>query len=75
MFNGDKVRLYKARLLGYKQDRRPGEILEISNGEIIVALTGGALGFGKVRDSRGEKMNADEFAKKMDLRAGMRFGS
>jgi len=75
MFNGDKVRLYKARLLGYKQDRRPGEILDIGKGEIIVALNGGALGFGKVRDSRGEKMNADEFVKKMDLRVGMRFGS
>jgi methionyl-tRNA formyltransferase len=75
IFKDDKVRLYKARLLASKQDKRPGEILDIGKGEIMVALNGGALGIGKVRDSSGQKMGADEFAKKMDLQVGMPFGS
>jgi methionyl-tRNA formyltransferase len=75
IFKDDKVRLYKARLLASKQDKRPGEILDIGKGEIMVALNGGALGIGKVRDSSGQKMGADEFAKKMDLQVGMLFGS
>ncbi len=75
IFKGDKVRLYKARLIASKQDQRPGEILDIGKGEIMVALNGGALGIGKVRDSSGQKMDADEFAKKTDSQVGMRFGS
>jgi methionyl-tRNA formyltransferase len=75
IFKGDKVRLYSARLLTSKRDQRPGEILEIGGGEIVVALNGGALGIGKVRDSSGQKMGADEFAKNMDLKAGIIFGS
>ena len=75
IFKGDKVRLYSARLLTFKQDQRPGEILDIGEGEIRVALNGGALGIGKMRDSSGQKMVADEFANKMDLQVGMRFGS
>jgi methionyl-tRNA formyltransferase len=74
-FKGDKLRLYKARLIGSKQDQKPGEILDIRNGEIIVVLNGGALGIGKVRDPGGEKMGADEFAVKVGLKVGMRFGS
>lgn len=75
IFNGDKVRLYKVRFFASKQNQRPGEILDIGNGEIMVALNGGALGIGKLRASTGQKMDADEFAKKMDLKVGMRFGS
>jgi methionyl-tRNA formyltransferase len=75
MFKGGKVRLYKARLLESKQDQTPGEILDISKGEVIVALNGGALGIGKVRDSTGAKMDANEFAAKVDLKVGMSFGS
>ncbi len=75
IFKGDKVRLYKVRLLASNQDQRPGEILEIGKGEILVALNGGAIGIGKVRESGGQKMDADEFAEKMDLQVGMRFGS
>ena len=75
IFNGDKIRLYKVRFFASKQDQRPGEILDIGNGEIMVALNGGALGIGKIKDSSGQKMDADEFAKKMGLKAGMQFGS
>ena len=70
---GSKVRFYKARLIGPKQDKAPGEIVDIKEGEIVVALTGGALGIGKVRDAAGAKMDADEFARNADLQAGMKF--
>ncbi len=76
MFNGDKVRLYKARLLApEKKAQTPGEILDINEGEIIVALNGGALGIGKVKDAAGAKIDANEFAAKADLKAGMIFGT
>ena len=75
MFKGDKVRLYKASLIGSKPDQRPGEILDIRDGLVIVALNGGALGIGKVRNSEGEKMGAAEFAVKVGLKVGMKFGS
>ena len=75
MFTGDKVRLYNARLVDSKQNQEPGEILDIGEGGIMIALNGGAMRFGKVRDSSGQKMDADEFAKKMDLQVGMRLGS
>ena len=70
-----KVRFYKARLLEPKEDKSPGEILDIHEGEVVVALDGGALGIGKVRDAAGAKMDADEFARNADLQVGMKFGT
>ncbi len=75
MFKGDKVRLYKARLLASKKDQTPGQILDINEREIIVALNGGALGIGKVKDAAGAKIDANEFAAKVDLKSGMIFRS
>ena len=72
---GDKIRFYKARLLKSPADKAPGEILNINDGEVVVALNGGALGIGKMRDAAGAKMNADEFAGKAELQVGMKFGS
>ncbi len=74
MLKGGKVRLYKARLLKSKQNQTPGEILDISKGGVIVALNGGALRIGKVRDWTGAKMDANEFAAKVELEVGMKFG-
>jgi methionyl-tRNA formyltransferase len=56
-------------------DKVPGEIVDIHEGEIVVALDGGALGIGKVRDAAGAKMDADEFARNVDLQVGMKFGA
>jgi methionyl-tRNA formyltransferase len=75
MYKGAKVRLYKARLIKSNPDQTPGEIMDISEGEMVVALKGGALGIGKVRDAAGAKMDADEFAAKAQLKTGMNFGS
>ncbi len=74
--NGRKVRFYKARLLGTAPDNKgPGEIVDINADEVLVALNGGVLGIGKVRDAAGAKMDAAEFAASADLKAGMKFGS
>ena len=73
MFKGGKVRLYQARLIESGQDKDPGEILDINEEEFIVALNGGALGIGKVRNAAGAKMDANEFARSLDLKPGMKF--
>ena len=72
---GHKIRFYKARLLEPLADKVSGEIVAIKEGEVVVALNGGALGIGKVRDAAGAKMDADEFARNTDLQVGMKFGT
>ena len=72
---GGKVRFYGARLLEPTAGKEPGEIVEIKEGEVVVALNGGALGIGKVRDAAGAKMDAAEYARNSDLQVGMKFGS
>jgi len=72
---GSKVRFYKAKLLEPPVDKVPGEIVAIKPGQVVVALSGGALGIGMVRDAAGAKMEADEFARNADLKVGMKFGS
>jgi len=75
MLKGSKVRFYKARLLEPLVDKVPGEIVEINAGQVVVALNGGALGIGMVRDATGAKLDADEFARNADLQVGMKFES
>ena len=52
----------------------PGELVEISEGEVVVALQGGLLAIGKTRDAAGAKTSAGEFARNNGLQAGMKFG-
>ncbi len=72
---GSKVRFYGARLLAPVKGNEPGEIVEIKEGEVVVALDGGALEIRKVRDEAGAKMGAAEFAKNAGLQVGMKFGT
>ena len=72
---GSKVRFYKAKLLESIADKVPGEIVDINEGEVLVALDGGALRIGKVRDAAGAKVDAGEFARNADLQVGMKFNS
>jgi methionyl-tRNA formyltransferase len=72
---GRKVRFYKARLLESLPDKIPGEVVEINAGEVVVALNGGLLAIGKIRDAAGAKMDASEFARNTGLQTGMKFGS
>ena len=72
---GSKVRFYKARILKATTDKVPGEIVDINAGVIVVALKGGALEMGKVRDAAGAKMDAGDFARNTGLQVGMKFGT
>jgi len=71
---GEKVRFYRAKLLSSEVERPLGELIAIDKGEAIIALKDGTLKVGKMKGENGEKMNADEFARQMNLKAGMSFG-
>jgi len=71
---GAKVRFYKALLIEAVEETSPGVLISIGEGEVVVALNGGALKIGKMKGEKGAKLAADEFAKEMDLKVGMRFG-
>ncbi len=70
---GGKVRFYRARLVESETEKNPGEVLEISESEVIVALQGGLVAIGKIRDAAGAKTSAGEFARNNGLQAGMKF--
>jgi methionyl-tRNA formyltransferase len=74
-YSGRKVRFYKAGLLLLEEERHPGEITTINEGEVTIALSGGALKIGKIKGEEGRKMDADEFAGGSGLKSGMRFGT
>jgi methionyl-tRNA formyltransferase len=73
IIKGSKVRFYQARILDSVSDKTPGEVVEINAGKVVVALNGGLLAIGKIRDAAGAKMDAGEFARNVGLQAGMRF--
>jgi methionyl-tRNA formyltransferase len=72
---GEKVKFYKAVLVDAVKETSPGQVISIGAGEVVVALNGGALKIGKMKGEKGAKLDADEVAKKVDLKVGMRFGS
>ena len=72
---GEKVKFYKALLIEATEETSPGQVIGIGAGKVVVALNGGTLKFGKMKGEKGAKLVADEFAKEMDLKVGMRFGS
>jgi methionyl-tRNA formyltransferase len=70
----DRVKFYKAQLIGAAQESEPGQVVRIGAGEVVVALNGGALKIGKMKAEKGAKLDAAEFARQAGLKAGMRFG-
>ena len=70
-----KVKFYKAALLDAEKETSPGHVIRIGDGEVVVALNGGAMKIGKMKGEKGTKINADEFAREADLNEGMRFGT
>jgi methionyl-tRNA formyltransferase len=72
---GEKVKFYKASLIEATEEITPGQVIRIGSGEVVVALKGGALKIGKMKAEKGAKLDADEVAKEMGLKVGMRFGS
>ena len=73
IYNGEKVRFYGVQLLRAEGDERPGQIITISKGKILIALNGGALRVGKIKGERGDKVEAYEFAEQANLQVGMSF--
>jgi len=71
---GRKVKFYKAELLAAAPEIAPGQVISISEGEVVVALNGGALKVGKMKGEKGAKITPGEFARETDLKVGMRFG-
>ena len=53
----------------------PGQVVDVDEETIVVALKGGALKIGKMKGDTGAKLNAGVFAREMDLKVGMRFGT
>ena len=72
---GEKIKFYNASLTEATEETSPGRVISIDAGKVVVALTGGSLKIGKIKGEKGAKLLADEFAKEMDLKVGMRFGS
>ncbi len=72
---GEKIKFYNASLTEATEETSPGRVISIDAGEVVVALNGGSLKIGKIKGEKGAKLLADEFAKEMDLKVGMRLGS
>jgi len=71
---GKKIRLYAARLHHEATGKAPGEVISIKKGGVRVAGKNGAIEIGKLRVDKGEKMEATEFARSVDLTTGDKFG-
>jgi methionyl-tRNA formyltransferase len=72
---GEKIRFYNALLTAASEEMPPGRVIRIDAGEVVVALNGGALKIGKIKGEKGAKLVADEFAREIGLKVGMKFGS
>jgi methionyl-tRNA formyltransferase len=72
---GQKVKFYTVQLLDSAGENRPGQVVGIGAGAVVVALNGGALKIGKMKSEKGAKLNADDCAGEMGLKVGMRFGA
>ncbi len=71
---GRKIRLYAARLYHEATGKSPGEVISLEKAEIWVAARDGVIAIGKLRVDKGEKMEATEFTKSINLTRGDRFG-
>ena len=74
-FKGEKVRFYKAKFLASEGAKSPGEVTNINKGEVMISFNGGEVKIGKIKGASGDKMDADEFAQKVNLQPGMSFGA
>lgn len=73
-FRGDKVQLYHATFIPEAQAGAPGEIMELGDQGIKVAVVGAALLIGRFRTKELGKVNAAEFIEAMKPRVKERFG-
>jgi methionyl-tRNA formyltransferase len=74
-FKGEQVKLYNASFLMDDHTVPPGEILEVVDNGIKVAVSGGALFITRFRTKELGKVKAPEFIKAKAPRPGDRFGA
>jgi methionyl-tRNA formyltransferase len=74
VLGGEKVRLFNVEHRPRSGVGRPGEVLAIEDGSLVVALNGGELAIGRVKTSEGSKVKAAEFARSVGLKPGDRLG-
>lgn len=74
-FRGEKVKLYNARFLEETHSARPGEILEVTEKGLKVAVSGAAVLITRFRTKDLGKVKAPEFIQAKNPRPGERFGA
>lgn len=73
--NGSAISFYDASFADGEQSDVPGTVIAVGEKTIGVAVSGGVLTVGRVRDAAGGKVPAAEFAATTGLSVGGRFGA
>lgn len=73
-FKGEKVKLYNAKFLEEAHQASPGEILEVTDKGLKVAVQGGAILVTRFRTKELGKVKAPDFIQARQPKAGERFG-
>ncbi|MGQ9687409.1 MAG: methionyl-tRNA formyltransferase [Desulfobaccales bacterium] len=73
-FRGEEVKLYNARFLEESHQAQPGEILEVSDKGLKVAVNGGAVLITRVRTKDLGKVKSPDFIQARQPKVGERFG-
>lgn len=73
-YKGEKVKLFNARFLEESHSAQPGEILEVSDQGLKVAVPGAAILVTRFRTKELGKVKAPEFIQAKQPKAGERFG-
>ena len=73
-FKGETAKLYNAKFLEEAHQASPGEILEVTDKGLKVAVQGGAVLIGRLRTKELGKVKAPEFIQARQPQAGERFG-
>jgi len=73
-FKGETAKLYNAKFLEEAHQASPGEILEVTDKGLKVAVQGGAMLIGALRTKELGKVKAPEFIQARQPQAGERFG-
>jgi methionyl-tRNA formyltransferase len=71
---GEKVKLYNAAFLGEEARAIPGEILEVNDKGLKVAVSGASLFIARLRTKELGKVKAPDFIKARQPKPGERFG-
>jgi methionyl-tRNA formyltransferase len=73
-FRGEKVKFYNAKFLDEPHQTSPGEILEVTDKGLKVAVKNGAVLIGRFRTKELGKVKAPDFIQARQPKAGERFG-